>query len=300
MELHDYNLATDFAEMDRLAVQHRMWSLMIGGLFPQSVAERVDSLLHNEGGDAHETTIVDVGCGSAIWAIEMAKGYPKAQVIGLDLVEQTYPDAPENFRFIRGDVIDVLEQFSGQADVIHCRCVAQHVKDPQSLVESLADSLKPGGLLLLADGDWVVYNESKELVLPVEYDTEKGDVITEEDLSWYAGWLALVGAVTRSTQYRPIHELVKGCAAFDPDFDYRLYYSPLNWPGIEIDHGEELGKILNVNQRAFLGASRETLRKGGIPEETVDEWAKHYEEDLDSKHYYNVWYYTVAQKSICV
>ncbi|KAG7093634.1 hypothetical protein E1B28_007298 [Marasmius oreades] len=297
MHFQDYNLATDYVEMDRLAVQHRMWCLLIEGLWPRSVTERVDSLLNTEG---KQKTVMDIGCGSGIWAIEMARMYPNAQVVGLDLVEQTYPDAPENFKFIQGDVTKVLEQFSGQADIVHCRCVTQHVKDPQSLVQSLADSLKPGGVLLLADGDWEVYNESKEVVLPVEYSAEKGDVITGETRSWYAGWLALVGAATRSPQYRRIDELVKGCEGFDPHFDFRQYYSPLNWPGVHINHGEELGKILNINQRAFLHGSRGILGKRGIPEETIDKWAKHYEEDLDNKHYYNVWYYTAAQKSICV
>ncbi|KAL0575183.1 hypothetical protein V5O48_006777 [Marasmius crinis-equi] len=203
--------------------------------------------------------------------------------------------------FIRGDVAATLEQFKGQADVIHCRCVTQHVKDPQSLVNLLADSLKPGGLLLLADGDWVVYDQSRRLVSPAKYDKATGKVIAEGDQSWYAGWLSLVGTGTRSAEYRRIDELVKGCETFDPaNLDFHSYYSPVNWAGDDIEHGHELGKILNVNQRAFLSASRGTLRKLGIPEGIVDEWAMHYEDDLDSKHYYNIWYYMTARKSIRV
>ena len=52
--------------------------------------------------------------------------------------------------------------------------------------------------------------------------------------------------------------------------------------------------------KAFLSASKGTLRKVGIPEETVEKWAEHYQEELDNKHYYNIWYYMSARKSICV
>ncbi|KAK1221059.1 hypothetical protein PQX77_016105 [Marasmius sp. AFHP31] len=165
----------------------------------------------------------------------------------------------------------------------------------------MADSLKPGGLLLLADGDWVAYDQSKQLVLPVEYDKDTRKVIADGSRSWYAGWLSLAGLGTRSSEYQRIDQLVKGCEDFNEgDSKFCSYYSPINWSGNDITDGEELGKILDVNQRAFLSASKGTLRKIGIPEETIEEWAEHYQEDLDNKHYYNIWYYMTARKSVCV
>ncbi|ESK85161.1 hypothetical protein Moror_3561 [Moniliophthora roreri MCA 2997] len=275
--MKDYKLATDLAEMDRLAIQHKMWCLLVDGLYPKHLTETVGKVL--EPREGRQTTIMDVGCGSGIWAIEMAKKYPYARVIGFDLVKQDFPHAPPNFEFVQGDISASLLPFKGQADIVHCRCVVQHVKDPQSLVNLLAENLRPNGLLLIADGDWIVFDENKQLVAPVEWDKSSGALSMTGNQSWYTGWLSLVGSLTRSNQYRRIDD-------------------PINWAGKDLDYGAELGMILNMNQRAFLKGSKETLLEAGVSLDKVTEWAKQYELELDSKHFYNAWYYTSAQKSI--
>ncbi|KAK0214767.1 hypothetical protein IW262DRAFT_240140 [Armillaria fumosa] len=91
-----YQLPTDVLEMNRLGLQHRLWFLMIGGLYPTYIADALQGTMKE---NAHPT-VADIGCGSAIWAMEMARLFPGSEVVGFDLNEQTYPDAPENFQCV--------------------------------------------------------------------------------------------------------------------------------------------------------------------------------------------------------
>ncbi|KAF5350210.1 hypothetical protein D9758_007848 [Tetrapyrgos nigripes] len=292
-----YKLPVDLAEMDRLAVQHRMWTVMMGGLFPSAVASSVHAAL--SASDGCSPTIMDVGCGSGIWSIEMAKAFPHAQAIGLDLNEQKYTGAPHNFRSVQGDISLGLPEFTGQVDVIHCRCVAQHVKDPQGLVNTLASCLRPGGVLLLADGDWIAYDKNKQLVKPFVWDTEKDideQVKNKGDASWYAGWLAIFGEVTRSKAYRPIEELIAASGSFT-DAQMTAYFSPISWPGENIPNGEELGEIMKVNQKNFFSGAKFTALKAGLTTEILDVWEALYNDEIDSCQYYNVWYYATGRRA---
>ncbi|KAJ3933128.1 MAG: S-adenosyl-L-methionine-dependent methyltransferase [Lentinula lateritia] len=298
-----YKLPTDVKEMVRLGIQHSIWSLMIGGLFPVGVSDQVDQLLNDAQG--RQGTVLDVGCGSAIWATNMAKTFSRAWVVGLDLNAQEFSDAPENFEFIQGDLDQTLPKFNGRASIVHCRCVAQHVRDPQTLVLLLSQTLQPGGLLLLADGDWTVYDQHKKLVEPFKWwnhgitnSNPAEPIVLEKDAcgrSWYASWLDFFGNLTRSKDYRPIEELVKNVDTLTV-LDSHRYLSPINWPGEGIENGEDLGRILNINQRDFFVGAKEIALQAGFSPEMVEAWGRHYEAEIDSGHFYNLWHYLTAQK----
>lgn len=180
-----------------------------------------------------------------------------------------------------------------------------------------------GGVLLLADGDWIVYDQHKKLVEPFKWwesITTGSDELTalEEDArgrSWYAGWLDFFGNLTRSKEYRPIEELVKNAEKLSI-LDSSHYLSPINWPGEGIENGAALGQVLNINQRVsyrfllvlhgdlslncdlqnfFIGAKDIALR-AGLSREMIDIWGRHYTEEIDHGHLYNVWHYITAQK----
>ena len=103
----------------------------------------------------------------------------------------------------------------------------------------------------------MAYDESKQLVAPVEYDKATRKVITDGSRSWYAGWLSLAGLGTRSSEYQRIDKLVRRCEDFDQaESEFCSYHSPINWSGHDIVNGEELGKILNVNQRVSVALRR--------------------------------------------
>jgi len=284
-----------------LGIQHTIWQLLIGGLYPVGVTNQVDNLL--KASSERQPIVLDVGCGSAIWSIGVARTFPHVQVVGFDLNAQKFPDAPENFRFIQGDLSLTLPEFVGNTDIIHCRCVAQHVKDPQALINLLSAALRPGGVLLLADGDWIVYDQHKKLVEPFKWwesSTTGSDELTalEQDArgrSWYAGWLDFFGNLTRSKDYRPIEELVKNAEELSI-LDSSHYLSPINWPGEGIENGAALGQVLNINQRNFFIGAKDIALRAGLSREMIDIWGRHYTEEIDHGHLYNVWHYVTAQK----
>ncbi|CAK5262554.1 unnamed protein product, partial [Mycena citricolor] len=69
----------------RLAMQHEMWTRLVGGLYPPSQKETIDVLMTRP-----TPVIVDLGCGSGHWAISMAKLYPQARVIGVDISKHAF------------------------------------------------------------------------------------------------------------------------------------------------------------------------------------------------------------------
>ncbi|KAJ7850420.1 hypothetical protein B0H14DRAFT_3866608 [Mycena olivaceomarginata] len=91
-----YKLPGDRAEMERLSIQHKMWTLLIGGLYPPSVKTIVEDQVLGKS----EPTILDAGCGSAIWPVEMAKLYPNAHVVGADLSRNFQENPPWNFECV--------------------------------------------------------------------------------------------------------------------------------------------------------------------------------------------------------
>ncbi|KAK0239141.1 S-adenosyl-L-methionine-dependent methyltransferase [Armillaria nabsnona] len=290
-----YQLPTDVAEMNRLGLQHRLWFLMIGGLYPTFIVDALQGIMRE---NVHPT-VADIGCGSAIWAMEMARLFPESEVVGFDLNEQGYPDAPENFRFKQCDLSKGLPEIqSATFDVIHCRCVAQHVSNPLDLISVIADALKPGGLLLLADGDWVAFDEDRCPLVPFIYNP----AINEQERhksgqpgsSFYAGWLHLMGNITRSPVYQPIDQMLLQHSGF-VDVFAQNYFSPINWSGRDLENGTEMGAIMNQNMKAFFRNSAEAAIRSGVASSMLPIWEEEYLKEFDSRRY-NIWHYATARK----
>ncbi|KAG8962454.1 hypothetical protein FRC00_009443 [Tulasnella sp. 408] len=79
-----YSLPADAqAEQNRLNVQHYMLKTLVDGLYvvPDLVKKALDPTQR-----CQKCGVLDVGTGSGIWAVEMAKEFPSADVVGMDLV----------------------------------------------------------------------------------------------------------------------------------------------------------------------------------------------------------------------
>lgn len=70
----------------------------------------------------------------------------------------------------------------------------------------------------------------------------------DQGRSWYAGWLEMFERLTRSRKYQPVDTLVRESGRFS-HIHSSSYFSPINWPGNGIEHGEEIGEIMNKNMR---------------------------------------------------
>ncbi|KAG8734968.1 hypothetical protein FRC10_011148 [Ceratobasidium sp. 414] len=73
----NYVLPNDKEEHNRLSYQHEAIKLMVGGNYMAPLTEL------NAG--AGPQNILDVCSGSGQWALEIAKEFPKAKVVGIDL-----------------------------------------------------------------------------------------------------------------------------------------------------------------------------------------------------------------------
>jgi len=90
-------------------------------------------------------SILDLGTGTGIWAIDMGDKYPGATVTGVDLSPIQPLWVPPNVKFM---VDDIEDTWSGtKYDFIHTRAISPIVKDLAKLLRQSFDHLKPGGYL---------------------------------------------------------------------------------------------------------------------------------------------------------
>jgi SAM-dependent methyltransferase len=106
--------------------------------------------------------VLDVGCGTGRWCVEVCDQLPGAVVVGLDLVAGEPPrregDAPPRYRFVKGNVLQGLPFADGRFDLVHQRFLMAGVPLgvwPAAVVE-LARVTRPGGWVELTEIPWLV------------------------------------------------------------------------------------------------------------------------------------------------
>jgi SAM-dependent methyltransferase len=105
--------------------------------------------------DGDHGTVLDAGCGPGVFAFELAKRHPQAQVLGIelepDLVERANEIAQRaglrNCRFEKGDVTQL--DFDGTFDLVVSVDNLEHVEDDVTAMGTLLRALRPGGSLVV-------------------------------------------------------------------------------------------------------------------------------------------------------
>lgn len=113
---------------------------------------------------------VDVGCGTGIATVEMAKLFPSATVYGLDLSrvpEAVVELAPENVTWATGNVLDVDEHLKptddtgvdaifapSSLDYVFSRLLVLGLDNWPRYCKTAAGALKSGGIIEIQDVDW--------------------------------------------------------------------------------------------------------------------------------------------------
>ncbi len=94
--------------------------------------------------------VLDAGSGPGVTTLAMARRYPEAEVVGIDVE----PHALEFARVLASDTplcsfveapLETFEDADG-FDLIQCRMVIEHVYDPPAAIAQLSRLLRPGGL----------------------------------------------------------------------------------------------------------------------------------------------------------
>jgi len=104
--------------------------------------------------------ILDAGSGFGQYTVRLAKTFPKATAIGLDVMEDRIVSGNnfakraglQNLEFEAGDLtqLDYNEQF----DLVVSVDVMEHIEEDELVLENIGRALKPGGLFIMTTPWW--------------------------------------------------------------------------------------------------------------------------------------------------
>jgi len=106
-------------------------------------------------------SILDVGCGTGRWVIEMARIFPGAHVVGLDIEPpQSGQVLPPNARFVQANLLDGLPFADRSFDFTHQQLLALAIPTAHwpAVVGELVRVTRPGGWVELLEGGDVFLN----------------------------------------------------------------------------------------------------------------------------------------------
>ncbi|KAG9078554.1 hypothetical protein FS749_009403 [Ceratobasidium sp. UAMH 11750] len=278
-----YKLPADSKEM-----QHRSQTIAMGGLYPESYAEVMRQQLRSQNRGAVQ--IADFGSGSGDWISEMAREFPHAQAIGIDLAPSSPVDVPSNVRQAPTDINQDMSEYYGKLDMIQVRSVITGIADYPTFLEIVWRCLKPGGILMLLDGFVPLYDEDfnpsmstafaklcSKVTSKMQFPNGTGADFSDQISSW-------------------LHEH----GGFG-NIQVENLYIPTGWNGSGkyCKNSELAGSIMVENMKKLLSAWRLLLLSAGVLETEVDLWIAGVEKELGTPGMlkaYVRWIITCAQK----
>ncbi len=143
-------------EMARLINQERLLTRVMGGVFP----EHFDL--------SHVSHILDIGCGPGGWVLDVAFENAKINVVGIDISEQMveYARAHAEVQGMNNASFQVMNALESLAfddnsfDVVNARYIQAFMMKTSwaPLMKEIMRILRPGGRVLLTDGEWSISN----------------------------------------------------------------------------------------------------------------------------------------------
>ncbi|KAG8903274.1 hypothetical protein FRB99_003541 [Tulasnella sp. 403] len=152
-------------------LQHRMLRLTMGSLYAARDNVRA-ALVPSQVRPA----VLDITAGSGRWAIDMAREFPHADVVGIDVTSSNLPRGkrlPPNLHFETTDPNEGMAQYAGKFNVVHARFAHLAIRDFHGFLYDCARALRPGGVLLLVDRIHALVDKDKNL-LPVVEEGQPG------------------------------------------------------------------------------------------------------------------------------
>lgn len=144
-----YVLKRNYAATTRLNCQIFLWKLELGWSLHPSVASAFPLTAET----SNTPRIADLATGTALWALDIARDFPGAQIDGFDISLQQCPPAqwfPPSITVREWDIFSSLDpETESMYDVVHIRLLLLVVpkNDPRPLLRNALKMLKPGGWL---------------------------------------------------------------------------------------------------------------------------------------------------------
>ncbi|CAO3697204.1 hypothetical protein CU097_002455 [Rhizopus azygosporus] len=148
VETSTYWLPKDEDEQLRLTGQHGIFKYIAGG----NVRPKVLKALDFKGG----LEVLDVGCGSGVWVMDMISEYPNCSYYGCDMVDVVNKNMmPKQFQFAIGNILEGLPYPDNSFDFVHMRLfvAALKVEEWPLAIKELVRVTKPGGYFQMVELD---------------------------------------------------------------------------------------------------------------------------------------------------
>lgn len=202
----DHTVQTNlpYRDLGQAQVAEEFFAPRVRDLFPlvYPLASRLAAIL-DLGERDRSLQVLDVGAGSAAWSAAFAQHYPKAQVTAIDLPAVVVQGRQQidslqlshRYRWIEADLAN-FHYPRNEYDLILLAHVCRFIGDEQTqqMMAQLCQSLRPSGVLVLAD---VFFNEdgvspasAVTLDLSMMVNTSCGRV---RSVSEYQDWLERCG-----------------------------------------------------------------------------------------------------------
>jgi ubiquinone/menaquinone biosynthesis C-methylase UbiE len=154
-EKNTYVIKDEGVELSRLILQDKLYTQAIGGLFPDIDLDGI-------------TRVLDIACGPAGWAIDVAFQFPEMEIVGTDISEATvnYNFAQARVRNLQNvtfEVMDARKPFTfhdHSFDLVNGRLLTGFM-DTDAWPRLLAECkrvLRPGGFIRLAEVEDIISN----------------------------------------------------------------------------------------------------------------------------------------------
>ncbi|OAD69066.1 hypothetical protein PHYBLDRAFT_150063 [Phycomyces blakesleeanus NRRL 1555(-)] len=156
VESSAYILPQDEEEQDRLNSQHFAAKALSNGNMLASVVEALPQ----------EAKILDIGCGSGSWVMDVAIDNPCTHITGIDIAD-IFPAIirPKNADFKLVNVLDGLPFPDATFDFVHMRLliVAFRINEWDKVIDEIYRVLKPGGLIQLVESQYTDTEQSPKI-----------------------------------------------------------------------------------------------------------------------------------------
>ncbi|KAJ8520636.1 hypothetical protein ONZ45_g2562 [Pleurotus djamor] len=263
-----YGLPADDEELDRLDRQHLLF-IDIMGKYPPPIRYVLGSALPGE-----DKYVLDLGCGSGSWIMEVARDFPNSSCVAVDLVPMQSAIMPPNCRSEVDDLNLGLEHFYGDFDFVHGRLISSGIKDYARLIHHIAHILRPNGLIELMEFDFHVYDHNYHRVEAPVHVVDK---------PWWPRWLAFAEMTINQRGGSPdaayhLHRWVATHGAFE-DVVYQDHWIPTS-PWSKCQPWKHWGEEMQADILAFLLSGRPLLLGSGVPESLVDELESNAREEV--------------------
>ncbi|ODH53282.1 hypothetical protein GX48_00478 [Paracoccidioides brasiliensis] len=144
-----YMYPCDEAEQDRLDIFHRMLLAARRTLHSVPISNALPPMGNLRSGPPSAVDqgprILDLGCGTGIWALDMAAQYPHAYVLGIDLTAMQPREHPPNCNFLAPRDFESPWSFGEEPwDMIHLQMGCGSVSNWPSLYQKVIQHLRPG------------------------------------------------------------------------------------------------------------------------------------------------------------